>query len=368
MEDYIESAREHYCPVGMYGLGVWGSGFAWRLFAYLGIDIDFVTDGDVNKLVRFDQKGIKRITCSELLDAKSKVIVFVMIGQYYIGEVLDDLGQNENLKLITLNDVLNCDVVLEKFYEVDNIRGYEKRPLICPQIEKRIPEPPNEKIAIYTCIINGYDEVMEPLAVEDNCDYFLISDKPPKDLKIFQWINYKDVVPDQYTDYATINRYCKMHAHEIFSAYRYSIYLDGKVQIVNNIKSYIYNTGKLGISLHKHGFMDCIYVEGIRMVGVGISNSAEVIDQMRRYLYDGMPRHYGTFECRVVVRDHNNISGNKVMEEWFEEYYNNAKRDQFSLSYVLWKNGWKYDDVGLIKNGISWDCNEDIKCRKKHLK
>ena len=70
MEDYIESAREHYCPVGMYGLGVWGSGFAWRLFAYLGIDIDFVTDGDVNKLVRFDQKGIKRITCSELLDAK----------------------------------------------------------------------------------------------------------------------------------------------------------------------------------------------------------------------------------------------------------------------------------------------------------
>ena len=352
MNDYIKEAQVHTFPVGMYGLGIWGSKFSWTLFSYLEVSIDFVADNDVNKLNEFKRENIKKLTNQELLSAQSEIILFVMVGQFYIKEVMNTLKQNKNLKLITLDDILDCDVVLEKFYGVNNIKSYEKKFNLRPRIEKRKSRENNKNIAIYTCIINKYDEVHEPLVVEEGCDYFIISDRQPENLKVFKWINYKEVVPAEYTEPAVINRYCKMHAHNIFSEYEYSIYMDGK----------------LGIGIHKHGFIDCIYVEGIRMVGVGTSDSTEVINQMRRYIQNGMPRHYGTFECRMIVRDHNNISGNKIMEEWFGEYYHNARRDQFSLSYILWKNGWRYDDVGLIRNGVSWDCNDDIVCMKKHLK
>ena len=56
------------------------------------------------------------------------------------------------------------------------------------------------------------------------------------------------------------------------------------------------------------------------------------------------------------------------MEQWFKEYYEKEKRDQISLSYVLWKNGLDCNDVGLLNNGLPWKDNKDIECRVKHLK
>lgn len=370
LQEIINKAKEHKVLVGMYGLGVWGRGFAWRLFSYLEINIDFVSDSDVKKMNDFEMKCIRKLAPEELLQIESETIVFVMIGQFYIREIEQMLKKNSNLKLVTLDEILNLDIVLEQFYGVKNIRQFEKEASFKIAIrEKNIGNYINgDKIAVYTCIINGYDELKEPLIVEKNCDYFLISDKKPSNLEVFKWIDYKLIVPEKYDDPAVINRYCKMHAHEIFKNYRYSIYMDGKVQVIRKISKYINNLGGLGIGIHKHGFMDCIYVEGIRMVGSGCSDEAGVARQMREYILEGMPRNFGTFECRMIVRDHNNVLGNQIMEQWFEEYYHKERRDQFSLSYIIWKNGLKCNDVGLINNGLPWAENSDIECRKEHLK
>lgn len=365
----IYKAKEHNQLVGMYGLGVWGRKFAFRLFSYLDITIDFVCDLDTEKLSRCQIDCIKKLTQEELLNINSETIVFVMIGQYYIDEVIKKLKKNQYLILITLDELLNYDFVLEKFYGVNNIRQFEKKMCIKKKREKvNYTYIAQKKIAIYMCIINDYDEVREPLSAESDCDYFLISDKKPKDLKIFQWIDYRKIVPKKYADPAVINRYCKMHGHKIFNEYHYSIYIDGKVQILSPISKYIDNVGNVGIAIHKHGFIDCIYVEGIRMVGSGISNEINVVQQMREYIFEGMPRNFGTFECRMIVRDHNNIQGNQIMEEWFDEYYRKERRDQFSLSYILWRNGMECGDIGLINNGLPWPLNKDIQCRKEHLK
>lgn len=365
----IKKAAKHDGLVGIYGLGIWGQGFAWRLFSYLNVSIDFVSDCNTDKLNQFYQNHIRKITLDELLNIQSETIVFVMIGQFYIKEAIKKLAQNPNLILIALDEVLNLDCVLEQFYGVENIRQFEKKSFMCLKEKKSSNKyfKKKDRIAVYTCIINGYDELKEPLIIEENCDYFLISDKEPSESKVFQWMDYKTVVPEEYKNPAVINRYCKMYAYKIFPDYRYSIYMDGKVQIIKKISHYIYNVGKIGIGLHKH-ILDCIYVEGIRMVGVGTSNEYDVIQQMKEYLLEGMPRNFGSFECRVVVRDHNSIIGNQLMKQWFDEYCHKEKRDQFSLSYILWKNGLTCNDVGLINNGLPWAENSDIECRTKHLK
>ena len=36
------------------------------------------------------------------------------------------------------------------------------------------------QIAIYTCVVGGYDEINEPKMVEEKCDYYIISDKKPE--------------------------------------------------------------------------------------------------------------------------------------------------------------------------------------------
>ena len=33
-----------------------------------------------------------------------------------------------------------------------------------------------DRIAIYTCIIGAYDEILEPVFIPDNCDFYLITD------------------------------------------------------------------------------------------------------------------------------------------------------------------------------------------------
>ena len=38
----------------------------------------------------------------------------------------------------------------------------------------------SERIAIYTCITGGYDSVIEPLFIPDNCDYYLVTDREKK--------------------------------------------------------------------------------------------------------------------------------------------------------------------------------------------
>lgn len=370
IKEIIDKAREHIEieQVGMYGLGVWGRGFAWRLFSYLNVYIDFVSDRDVEKLNEFERENIRKITADELLSIKTKTIVFVMIGQYYLRDVMNLLSKNPALILVTLDEILDLDCVLESFYGIENIRKFEKKAVLQTGIKNRISNFKKEgKIAVYTCIINNYDELREPCVVEENCDYFLISDKKPSDLRVFQWIDYRTVVPEEYKDPAVINRYCKMHAHEIFSDYRYSIYMDGKVQILRAIGNYIDCVGNIGLGVHKHHVLNCIYSEGIRMVGVGTSNESNVVTQMRGYLLEGMPRNFGTFECRVVVRDHSVVLGNQIMKQWFDEYYKKERRDQFSLSYIIWKNGLTCDDVGLLNGGLPWPDNKDIDCRTKHL-
>ncbi len=370
MYEIISKAKKNNTCMGMYGLGIWGKGFAWRLFSYLEITIDFVSDRDLEKLDSFEKKSVYKLTLEELLNVKTETLVFIMLGQYYLYDALLTLKKNTNLIPITLDEVLNLDCVLEKFYGVNNIREYERKNTFNYFFEKKPSKnfKFNKKIAVYTCIINGYDELREPLIIEENCDYYLISDKKPDNLKIFKWINYKTIVPETYKEPAVINRYCKMHAHQIFCNYQYSIYMDGKVQLVAPISKYINDIGNIGIGIHAHAFINCIYVEGIRMVGVGTSNEENVIKQMKQYILEGMPRNFGTFECRVIVREHTNIIGCRIMEQWFEEYYHKEKRDQFSLSYILWKNGLAYNDIGLINYGKPWSENKDIECRRVHLK
>jgi hypothetical protein len=61
--------------------------------------------------------------------------------------------------------------------------------------------------------------------------------------------------------------------------------------------------------------------------------------QMDRYRRDQMPADFGLSENNVLLRYHGDSHIRGVMELWWQEVAGGSRRDQLSLSYVLWRRG-----------------------------
>ncbi len=208
-----------------------------------------------------------------------------------------------------------------------------------------------ERIAVYTVITGDYDDVLEPYCTPDNIDYFLFTDRNFDD-SASAW--KQQGIPsclDGLSD-AAKNRYLKMHPHILFPDYNFSIYVDGNIQIFTDLTEYINILGPEGIGTHLHPDRHCAYEE----LEAVVAFEKESIDNARRHaLYleeTGMPHGYGLLECNVIAREHHNSVCIRIMEQWWQEYMEYAKRDQISLPHVLYMNGIRVDDVGVLGDNV----------------
>ena len=348
----IEDAKRNHWPVVLYGLGQLGQDMGIQFLDWIGLRPKFVFDKYGQAIADYVIKhpGIKGIDYDNLLTLQKHVLVCVCLGAAYMEEVCHTLADNSFLHLITIDEITSLDSVIEQFYGIQNIRGYALDSLqnnSSSRLEKK------ERAAVYTCVTGDYDYIKEPLKTEENCDYFLISDKKYPDLHVYQQLDITDFAPGNLAENAEKNRWCKMHGHRIFENYRYSIYLDGTIQLLHPVSHYVEQIGTIGMALHKHPLRNCIYEEGLRLIANkrGTINYQSLREQMLRYLREGMPREYGLFECGMIVRDHANAVGSRIMEQWFEEYRTGIKRDQLSFTYILWKNGISSNDAGILNGG-----------------
>ena len=371
IRNIIQDAKCNEWPVGLYGLGQLGQDMGCQFLEWIGLKPDFVCDKNKSAIEEYQKKhpDVKGVDYDSLLLSQKEALVFVCVGVAYIEEVCSVLRENPLLHIITIDDITSLDSVLEKFYGVQNIRSYAK------ESPSRLVDPnsvssqfQNERIAIYTCVTGGYDHVKEPLCVEENCDYYLISDRQYPDLQVYRQLDVNDFIPNGSLTNAEKNRWCKMHGHRIFKDHRYSIYLDGSIQLTRPISQYVKQVGHSGIAIHKHPLRSCIYEEGLRLIASkrGNIDYQGLRRQMKRYLEDGMPREYGLFECTMIVRDNSNSIGKQITEEWFEEYLQGERRDQLSLTYVLWKNAIPSGDVGILNDGQNIRKNPDFTMNEEH--
>lgn len=189
------------------------------------------------------------------------------------------------------------------------------------------------------------------MVIDENADYFVISDQKLDNLGIFHWIDINTIVPHSMGNSFMKNRYCKMHGAELFKDYEYSIYLDGVVQIAGDIICYLDQVGKTGIALYLNETNGCIYDAGILISLVGRCSFEKARDQLKSYAMEGMPENYGYLCGTYIFRDNRNALGNELMNLWWEEYQKWSTRDQLCLPYVMWKMGLVLEDVGIINNG-----------------
>ena len=207
---------------------------------------------------------------------------------------------------------------------------------------------------IYTSLTGNYDCLSQPLVKADDFDYICFSNDI-KEKKIGVW----EIAPIPYknNDMMRLSRYVKIMPQEVLANYDYSLYIDANIQITS---SYFYEIVNQRISeggtIYQvpHPQYDCIY-DDIRKAYLGRRVSLkDAKKQFGHLLEKGFPQHYGLYENGLMLRKHNDEFVVRLSKKWWDEYLSFSKRDQFSLAYVYWTEGFRpgflFDETHGIRN------------------
>lgn len=210
----------------------------------------------------------------------------------------------------------------------------------------------NKRIVVYTCISGKYDNGNEPrFTLNPNITYIMYTNQNIQS-KVWEI----RPIPDCLNSLNDVqkNRYLKMHPHEFFDEYDYSIYIDGNVQVISDMSGLVNAIDDtVGFSMHFHSVRECIYQEAVACQAYKKGNPKGITDDVERYSSEGFPKDYGLLECTVFATDVHNEISKKVFEDWWQEFQNaKSGRDQLSLPVVLWRNCISIDKCGTMGSNL----------------
>jgi len=205
----------------------------------------------------------------------------------------------------------------------------------------------SKKKVVYTCLTGNYDKLYLPEYIDNEWDYVcytdnvnLLKNKTYGIWKVFP-LHFSDL------DNTRNNRWHKTHPHILFPDYEESLYIDSNLIIRSNwIFKIILNVDK-NIIIPTHFVRNCIYDE-IEAVKNAKIDDEQIIQKMNIFLQENnFPHNYGMNENNCIYRRHNEPEIIAMMEEWWTYIRDYSKRDQLSLSYVLWKHGIKPSEIAI---------------------
>lgn len=201
------------------------------------------------------------------------------------------------------------------------------------------------RVAVYTCVTNGYDDISSPVILTPSVDYICFNDgsidvpTPWKDVKIDRKYFGKDA-----------NRYLKIlpHLNNILQVYDLTIYIDGSVKIVGDLTPLIQQINDKDelIGIYEHPYRNCIYKEAYACATIGHDWFWRIESQIISYKDNKYPANAGLFECGVLLRRHTDKNVQALMNAWWGAYQSGIKRDQISLPYLAWRLGIPIHNLG----------------------
>lgn len=208
-----------------------------------------------------------------------------------------------------------------------------------------------DKAIIYTAITGDYDYLKEPLLVNEDCEYICFTNN--KKLKSDIWnIEY---IRDDELDNMMLAKKVKLFPDLYFKEYETSIWIDGKIQICDDLIGYVKKFGRnQPILSFPHHERKCIYEEAGACLYLHIGHKLEIVKQISDYYSMGYPINNGLYEMGCIVRQHNNELVKRVMREWWNELELYSYRDQISFPVVCWKNDFLPDICSLDIYKNNW--------------
>jgi hypothetical protein len=209
------------------------------------------------------------------------------------------------------------------------------------------------KIAVYTSIFGGYDNLIDDQFQMEGADFICFTDR---DIESKTWKIVKST--PIYNDPNRNAKKYKILPHRYLKDYDWSIWIDGNIKVISDIRP-MCDGDPYKVYDHMQVFdkRDCIYDEAQAILNFGKINSERtpergiknwkdnprvIIEQMNRYMVEGYPKNNGLATNPIIIRNHNNSDVIKNMEDWWVEIKYNSKRDQLSFNYIAWKNKFNF--------------------------
>lgn len=218
----------------------------------------------------------------------------------------------------------------------------------------------SDRLIVYTAITGGYDRLNEPLFVSPDIEYVCFTND--RNLKSSRWII--EYINSQSLDNMYLAKKVKMFPQEYLGKNITSVWVDGKFQIVGDMREYIKKYEKTKpILCFPHFARNCIFDEAACCVTYGIGRKEEIIHQISKYEREGYPFNNGLYEMGCIVRNHNDSYVQEIMSHWWNEVSLFSNRDQISFPYVCWKHGFEPDISNEDIYGNKW-----LQCKRNYCK
>lgn len=351
--------------IALYGAGQAGM-LIYNIMTVCGINVDFFIDNSEEKAGKILIDDIFCLQPAKIKE-KEKCVVFISVTWVNYLKVCKKAKEDGFTNIVEFSEVLDSILLFHRELLPGLLKCiFENKNEVDIFVPARFVDPTVlgegqtleicDRVAVYTGNFGSYDYFCEPSFCPEQVDYYFISDQKPEDIQVYHWIDAHTVIPKEISNPVLRNRYIKMHPHEIFRDYKYTIYIDANIEIKQDITKYLTKSGT-GISVFSHYNRDCLFYEMLQIVNYKRAVWEDVYPQMDRYLSEGMPLHYGLGEMPVIALDHHKEPADIIMHEWWTEFLKGAFRDQFSFMYVLWKQGFTASDITSIGNDFRL-CND----------
>ena len=203
-----------------------------------------------------------------------------------------------------------------------------------------------EKIAIYTCIIGGYDELQQPAVVEEGFDFICFVGPGERTAERVGVWEIRELAELPAGNPRMASRWPKMHPHLLLPEYECSVWIDGNVALLDGT---LYRAARTkaaaGVKYSgvTHPDRDCTYSEARKCFDMKYLNIFELFWVWAYLRVHGLPRHAGLNENNIIFRRHNDPDIVTLDEMWWSRLPRLGRRDQLSLMWCLRRCGIQRD-------------------------
>ncbi|MDM9628411.1 DUF616 domain-containing protein [Rhizobium sp. S152] len=196
--------------------------------------------------------------------------------------------------------------------------------------------PEEDRIAVYTAIFAGYDDIPALENIDDRLDYFIFTDGDIDAPPPWQVRKLTPVFRDPQRD----ARRVKLLPHLFLPGkYTISVWIDSSLSIRNLTSEIVEQVlGDQDIAVTRHSQRNCIYAEAKAVLDVNYDSPGRVDRQMRQYANRGFPAAFGLHATMFLVRRHTKPNCIAYDLDWWSQLSRFSKRDQLSFDYVRWRN------------------------------
>lgn len=201
----------------------------------------------------------------------------------------------------------------------------------------------SKKYVIFSAIVGGYDNIVQPIIIDDRFDYILFTNDI-SERKIGVWqirhFEYSNLIQTK------IARWVKTHPEELLRGYAASLWMDSNITIsdpaVYTLCVEHYSRGHLFASM-KHPQRSCIYQEMLTVLESGYETESTILRWGHKLIKDGYPQNNGLCETGLLFRIHSHKLVQAFDLQWWNCIDSFSRRDQLSFNYLLWRNKLNYE-------------------------